>query len=195
MKVFLIATALAGSALAAHADEFSYKGVKLGDTLEQFQAALPLYECRGDSCTYLRTSCAPVHMRGTVDDFIRRDNECKEGASFGGGMVTYGRAKFTEGKMSSLYLVIPTGHMRVVGEALAEKYGKPASVDTRPAKNRMGAEFDNWVNTWTQSEVDLVASKRSAKIDEGSVMIRGAVAKADERARQQEQTKAGAKDF
>lgn len=195
MKKVLTAAVLAVCSLAAQADDFSYKGVKLGETMEQFQAALPLYECKGDACTYTRDSCAPNSMGGTTDAFVQRLAECREGTSFGGGLVTYGRAKFIDGKFASLYLIFPMAHARVVGDALEERYGKPTTIDTKPVKNRAGAEFDNWIKTWAKGDSDLVARLRASQIDEGSVSIRSAAAKAEEQARQQQQTKAGAKDF
>lgn len=193
-KIFAVA-ALAALALSAKANDFSYKGVKLGATMDQFQAGLPLYECREDACTYTRSSCAPVHMKGSTEDFERRMAECKDGTSFGGGMVIYGRAQFIEGKLSSLYLVLPTSHARLAGDALEENYGKPTSVDAKPVKNRAGVEFDNWVKIWTEGDTDLIVRRRASQIDEGSVSIRGAAAKAEEQARKNRQTKSGAKDF
>ncbi|ABX36745.1 hypothetical protein Daci_4114 [Delftia acidovorans SPH-1] len=195
MKNLIIAAAFAACSLTALADDFSYKGVSLGASMEQFQAALPLYQCKDDACTYTRDSCAPTYMRGGAAAFEQKLAECREGTSFGGGMVTYGRAKFIDGKFSSLYLIFPIAHARVVGDALEEKYGKPATIDTKPVKNRAGAEFDNWVKTWAKGDSDLVARLRASQIDEGSVSIRSAAAKAEEQARQQQQTKAGAKDF
>ena len=195
MKVFLTLLAALAVPLAAQAEDFSYKGVNLGASMEEFQAALPLYQCKDDACTYTRDSCAPTYMRGGAAAFEQKLAECREGTSFGGGMVNYGRAKFIDGKFSSLYLIFPIAHARVVGDALEEKYGKPATVDAKPVKNRAGAEFDNWVKTWTKGDADLVARLRASQIDEGSVSIRSAAAKAEEQARQQQQTKAGAKDF
>jgi len=195
MKKVLIAAALAACSCMVMADDFSYKGVKLGDSMEQFQAALPLYQCKDDACTYIRDSCAPTYMRGGAAAFEQKLAECREGTSFGGGMLNYGKAKFIDGKFSSLYMIFPIAHARVVGDALEEKYGKPTTIDTKPVKNRAGAEFDNWVKTWAKGDSELVARLRASKIDEGSVSISNAAAKAEEQARQQQQTKAGAKDF
>lgn len=193
MKRFVIAATLAASALAAHADSFSYKGVKLGDTMEQFKQALPLYECTATSCTYIRDSCARVSGLGSSAEFSRKLDACREGTSFGGALVTYGRAEFIDGVLAKLYITSPW--MTQLSDALTDKFGAPTSVDNTPVRNKMGAEFPNWIKTWALGTDVMVASQRASNINEGSVLISGPAALEQAKARKQEQTKAGAKDF
>ncbi|GEM_PF-2114626 len=189
----IAALCLALATMAAHAEEFSYKGVKLGESMEAFKEALPLYKCSQDSCTYLRQECAPVSGTGSSQDFSRRLEECREGTSYGGALVSYGRASFIDGKLASIYLVSPW--MERVGRSLPEKYGAPTSTDDSPVKNKMGAEFPNWVKTWNNGGSRLIASLRGSKLDEGFILIESAAAIASQKQQEKDQAKTGAKDF
>lgn len=193
MRNLLTMAVLAASALAAHADSFSYKGVKLGDTIEQFKQALPQYECTDTSCTYIRDSCARVSGLGSSSEYSRKLDECREGTSFGGALVTYGRAEFIDGALAKLYITSPW--MTQLNDALTGKFGAPTSVDNTPVRNKMGTEFPNWIKTWVLGTDVMVVSQRASKVNEGSVLISGPAAQEQARTRRQEQIKAGAKDF
>lgn len=196
MKRLFISAALMGTIFLASAqtpESFSYKGVALGSSLSAFSAALPLYKCGEASCTYSRQECAPVTGSGNSQEFTRRLDECRDGTSYGGALITYGRATFIDGKLASIYLISPW--MERLDKALSEKYGSPSAIDTTPVKNKMGAEFPNWVKTWSIGSDRLTVSQRASKIDEGSVLVESAAAIARQTHQQKEQAKSGAKDF
>ncbi len=177
----------------AMANGFSYKGVKLGDSMEQFQQALPHFECRGEHCTYSRDRCAPVTARGSTADFTRRLDECREGTSFGGALVTYGRVTFIEGKIAQIYLTSPW--MKQIDEVLVAKFGNPSFVDTAPVRSKVGVEYPNWIKTWNLGSEKLTAALRASSINEGSVLISGAAMQEREKSLQRERIQSGAKDF
>lgn len=196
MKTIAIGILAATACIAApaqQAEALSYKGVKLGESMESFKAALPLYKCNETACTYLRQECAPLSGTGSSQDFSRRLEECREGTSYGGALVSYGRATFIDGRLASIYLVSPW--MERLDRVLSEKYGPPTSTDTTPVKNKMGAEFSNWVKTWSRGDDRLTASQRSSKLDEGSILIESAEALENQKQKMKEQAKTGAKDF
>lgn len=189
----ILATTACIAAVAQPAEALSYKGVKLGESMESFKAALPLYKCNDAACTYLRQECAPVTGAGSSQDFSRRLEECREGTSYGGALVSYGRATFIDGRLASIYLVSPW--MERLNGVLTEKYGPPTATDNTPVKNKMGAEFSNWVKTWKLGADRLTASQRSSKLDEGSILIESAEALESQKQRLKEQAKTGSKDF
>lgn len=185
---------IAFASITSHAQErFTYKGIKLGASIDEFQAALPYYRCAANTCTYLLDSCAPFPSTGSSDDVTKRFSECLDGTSYGGERINYGRASFIDGKLARIYLT--SSEMDLIDNALLEKYGKPASVDNTPVINKMGTKFSNWVKTWKSGTERLVVSQRADKIDEGYIAIFGSAAINDHRSRMKEQAKRGAKDF
>lgn len=196
MKRLFISAALMGTIFLANAqtpESFSYKGVKIGDSLDSFQAALPYFKCSSSECTYSAASCEMDLKAKGSGDTTRNFDTCMNANSYGGAFITFGMAKFHEGKLSEIYLTSPW--MSRINSALVEKYGQPSSIDNTPVQNKMGAEFDNWVKTWKMGSDQLVAKLRAGSVKEGSVLILGEAAMKLRAKQQQEQAKSGAKDF
>lgn len=185
MKAFLIAAALAASALAAHAENFSYKGIKLGDSSEAVKERLPAYRCSGESCTY--------SMRGCVDKSSR--SACDAGTSFAGQWVGFGLIMLRDQKVSRIYLEAPKGYMSGVADAVAQAYGDPASSEVLEVKTKGGASHQSWRKSWSKGDEMLTLNAIGPDINTGSIMLSSKQEEQAAAAERQEKAKAGAKDF
>lgn len=175
--------------------EFTYKGVKLGDSIEVFKAALPLYSCDGDRCSFDAKNCERgASVRGAEPE--ARFKACLDGASFGGAPVTWGSAQFVDGKLAYIRLTIESDFLDLAaGPALEAKFGKPQAIDETPVTNRMGAKFKNWVKTWSYKDQTMRATLRSGTVDKGVVTISNAAFDAMQKSATRKMNQAGANDF
>lgn len=195
MRILVLVGAMLLAA-TAHAEAFSYKGVKLGDSLEAFQTALSVYSCDGSRCSYDARKCETGPATGGQNDSASRFKACLDGASFGGAPVTSGNAFFIEGKLASIRLSIESDFLDIsAGPALEARFGKPQSIDDRPVTNRAGAKFKNWIKTWVHEDQTMRAALRSGVVDSGSVTISNAAFDALQREAFRKANQTGAKDF
>lgn len=195
MRILVLVGAMLLAA-TAHAEAFSYKGVKLGDSIEVFRAALPVYSCDGSRCSYDARTCETSPSANNQSDAASRFKACLDGASFGGAPVTSGSAFFIEGKLASIRLSIESDFLDIAaGPALETRFGKPQSIDDRPVTNRAGAKFKNWIKTWVHEDQTMRATLRSGMVDTGSVTISNAAFDALQKDAFRKANQAGAKDF
>lgn len=169
----------------------SYKNTRLGDSKGRFETKLPLYDCRGASCSFSQSSCESSYSSAPKASA----RECMEGTSYGGAKPKYGFAHFIDGKLSKISLTITTDQMAVLDATLTEKYGKPAKVDTTPFMNKMGNTLPNSEKTWLVEGEKLVLTYRSSVVDEGYVEISGKAAEAQSKEQTEKRLKANTKDF
>ncbi|MFN9476357.1 hypothetical protein, partial [Acidovorax sp.] len=156
----------------AYADPFSYKGVKIGDSLEEFQTALPGYVCNDSRCTFDPRKCEERLAAKEGGDISSRIKACADGSSFGGAPVKDGHVVFIDGKLAYLRLSIESVFLDMAaGPALETKFGRPQSIDETPATNGAGVKFRNWIKTWAQDGQTMRAALRSGIVDTGSVTI------------------------
>lgn len=183
---------------AAEPDALSYKGVRLGASMDEFRENLPDYLCTNTNCTYKKYTCdgAPVNAsKEAMDLFSVRSNLCRTRTSFGGAMVNDGFALFQNRRFSKLILTIPSLHMEALLNSVEQRYGKPKSSNEISFINSMGVTFPNWQKTWVIGNDYLTLILRVGRVDEGSaVLTSGAQAKAEDEERAN-QTQKGSKDF
>lgn len=196
MKKLAIVAACAVMASTGIAQEaLTYKGIKIGVTQNEFQAALPDYVCKPNYCSYSSGSCSPITARNSTAQYMAQSDACEKRTSFGGAMVTNGFASFVDGKLIRVTFTLPTFHAKHLMESITAKYGAPASVDDTPVKNRMGAEFENSRRVWVSGDDRLAVTLRSGRIEDGSAVLSGKVsAELAEKERATAKEK-GAKDF
>lgn len=194
-----VAAAMLASGHASSAEPFSYKGVRLGDTVETFTSKLPDYSCKGTACTFsmdlCRGSSVGILDKAVLDAYVKRGDDCRNRTSFGGSLVTNGRAEFRDGVLVSVSLTLPTSHVERLGEVLATTFGDPASTDSTPIKNRMGVEFPSWQKIWTQPGGTLLVALRAGRVDEGMVILQSEAEAMRQAEHRKKSVEAGSKDF
>lgn len=185
MRNLLIMAAIAASTLTAHADEFSYKGVRLGDSTEVVREKLPAYECSGSSCTYSMRRCVGKSSRSA----------CDAGTSFAGQWVEFGLIMLRDQKVSRIYLETPKGYMPGVADAVTQAYADPVSNEVLEVKTKGGASHQSWRKSWTKGDEMLTLNAIGPNINTGSIMLSSKQEEQAAAAERQEKAKTGAKDF
>lgn len=198
-KQILIALLAIPIAAFAQVDQITYKGATLRASKSEFSAKLPLYQCADTRCTFNRAECqgssTGILDKAIFDAYNKRGNECKNGASFGGALVTRGSAMFGESGLSEVDLVVPASQMNQLSESVESKYGAPSSTDATPTRTRAGVEHQNWVKTWNVGIDILILEMRSGRVDEGRVLLATHERMMESEARRKKRIEAGGKDF
>lgn len=159
MKLLVAALAFTAALAPAHAQEaLTYKGLQLGATAESFREKFPAFRCAGDSCEYSRALCKPV-------------NECDEKNSFGGAIVDIAIARFTDGRLGSLYFTMLTRFAENLTKAAAERYGAPTSTSDEPFRTKGGAVIPNLASTWARGTDTMVVRLNAGRVGEGSASL------------------------
>ena len=133
MRTAILVLAMIASSVAQQAEKtepYEVKGVKLGSSLDEWKQRPAAAECR------------EVVNKG--DDY-----SCLElGATFAGAS---GKeiVSFYKQRLSSFYFVISAADYSGVRAALEQKFGKPASVESKTYQNGYGAKFQGEYVTWT----------------------------------------------
>lgn len=148
---------------------FSYKGVRIGDSLARFKSKLPLYECKNGYCSFSKSSCESSYHQGPKGSI----KECTEGTSYGGSSPSRGFVTFIDGKVASINLTLESNQIPMLDIILREKYGKAKTIDNTVFMNKVGTQFPNTKRTWLIEGETLITTLRSSVVDEGMVEIRG----------------------
>ena len=153
MKRLALIVSLVSSFVAAQPAPLEFKGIALGATIDEVRAKYHVDSCSPGEGVFAGTErCRIVG----VDSFA--------GVSWPG--VT---ARFRDGVLGTLSVSIPSRDFDAVATALAEKYGRPTSVETPIVQNRMGAQATNAIHRWARKDGGITAQMYAGNINEGTV--------------------------
>lgn len=192
MKNILLMALMLGAGTYAGAADFSYKGVKLGDSMEVVKEKLPTYRCTAEMCDYSMKICV---SKGDVlrDDGIR--SRCDASASFGGAWVTNGTISFADGAVGRIHLGIVQRLLNDVSGALTVAYGPPTGESEKEMKNKAGATFPSWIKTWEAEGQTLELHQRLYDLDTGGVIIQSQAYSEAAKKKAADKAQQGSKDF
>lgn len=185
MKLLIAALALSLSYGAIAAEPFSYKGVRLGDSIDLVKEKLPTYRCNQNSCEYSMAICVGATTR----------EACDASASIGGVWIKNGFIKLRDSQVSEVILLIKTDLAQTTAEAIVQAYGLPVSTENKEARTKAGGVLPSWEKTWQSGEQTLVVKKIFSDINTSGVIISSASSKRQEEESRKEKALKGAKDF
>lgn len=186
LTILLAVVLTAVSSGAAAQEPLSFKGFELGAERAAILASLPNSECTGDTCYWRPGAC-----KGGSEAI----GACFAGMRYGGVMPLSTSATFRDGKLVSVLVMIGSNAFDSLAAAMTERFGKPDTDQPDVVHNRMGASFDNRKLRWIRGDAALSVTKRSGKIDEGSVFFISQEYLKQRESERARDTKAKAKDL
>lgn len=187
MRTILAAVLLAGvsAAWAAPGADFTYKGLKVGDSAQVVREKLPTYQCREASCEYSMRECVRAMAR----------DACDTSASFGGAWVNNGIIRLHEGKVIAITLYFTQSMVAAVADASAQAFGAPGTDEVKEFQTRAGVKAPSWNKVWSNGDQALQVAQRVGDIETGMASITSAEGRAILEQARKARAEKGSKDF
>lgn len=182
MRTIAAAIALASSVAFAQ-EPLTFKGFELGAARSDFLAAFPEGQCKPDTCYW------------STKHHCRNDDKCIKALIYGGVTPEAMLATFSEDRLVSIYLTFSSEQFAGLAAAMVARFGQPDDETNEAVQNRMGATFDNRRLSWIRGDSSLRITKRTSKLDRGTVSLTSLQYLKDKASERQEAAKARAKDL
>jgi hypothetical protein len=169
--VFLLFVLNLYTDLSIAAEDISYKGVQIGDSLEKFKKTFPDQECLTDEgCHYYDTLSCLESMRAqnstnqTILDCFKRN-------TFGGVHVKSAQSTFSNKRLVSYRLIISPSSFESLLESVSLKIGSPTTIDNFEVKNKMNASYMNIEAEWVSSSTIVTLKKYCGSLDRACIKV------------------------
>ena len=172
----------------AQAQGFSYKGLKLGDSVSAVREKLPTYRCTATYCEYSMPQCVSATASSTR-------KACDASASFGGAWVNTGFIQLHEGKVSDILITFTQEALAEAVEAAVQAYGQPSSTESVEVQARGCAKVPSWTKRWGGKDDRLVMVQRFVDINTGAAQITNSASRERFEQGRKDRAAKGSRDF
>jgi hypothetical protein len=129
-------------------ERLGFKGIRLGDAISRYDGKNG-FTCQAEE--FGQRTCVRKRDAVFVPDSIAEQP------------IDWILLQFVNNGLARIVLQVRSEHFQAVRDALSEKYGPPA-VEKQHIQNRMGARFENDVDTWRRAGGKVVLLKYGNEI-------------------------------